>query len=140
VRARTLRLSALSVFASLSIVDSLLNGRSKFLAEVERLRLAIEAAAKKPVLFLVDEIFGGTNSRDRRIAAEAVVRTLVNRRAKIARLDAKFTQNARKHGPCRKKMRFANYKRDEARCLFHLRSQQAPGNGHSGIILSPKPG
>jgi DNA mismatch repair ATPase MutS len=29
------------------------------------------------VLFLVDEIFSGTNSRDRRAAAEAVVRTLV---------------------------------------------------------------
>ncbi len=33
------------------------------------------------MLFLIDEILGGTNSRDRRIAAEAVVRTLVNRGA-----------------------------------------------------------
>lgn len=82
VRARVLRLSGLSIFASLSIVDSLLNGKSKFLAEVDRLRLAIEATAgKKPVLFLVDEIFSGTNSRDRRIAAEAVVRTLISRGA-----------------------------------------------------------
>jgi DNA mismatch repair ATPase MutS len=49
---------------------------------VDRLRLVIEATAeKKPVLFLVDEIFSGTNSRDRRIAAEAVVRTLINRGA-----------------------------------------------------------
>jgi len=30
---------------------------------------------------LIDEIFGGTNSRDRRVAAEAVVRTLVNQGA-----------------------------------------------------------
>lgn len=82
VRARALRLSELSTFASLSIVDSLLNGKSKFLAEVDRLRQAIEAASQeKPVLFLVDEIFSGTNSRDRRIAAEAVVRTLVSRGA-----------------------------------------------------------
>jgi DNA mismatch repair ATPase MutS len=82
VRARALRLSGLSIFASLSVVDSLLNGKSKFLAEVHRLRQAIESAVPdKPVLFLVDEIFGGTNSRDRRIAAEAVVRTLVNRGA-----------------------------------------------------------
>ena len=80
VRARSLRLSELSVFASLSIVDSLLNGKSKFLAEVDRLRRAIESSAEqRRVLFLVDEILGGTNSRDRRIAAEAVVRTLVNR-------------------------------------------------------------
>jgi DNA mismatch repair ATPase MutS len=82
VRARVLRLSPLSVVASLSVVDSLLNGKSKFMAEVDRLRQAIESAAESsPVLFLVDEIFSGTNSRDRRIAAEAVVRTLVNRGA-----------------------------------------------------------
>jgi DNA mismatch repair ATPase MutS len=30
------------------------------------------------VLFLIDEIFSGTNSRDRRVAAEAVVRTLIS--------------------------------------------------------------
>jgi MutS domain V len=82
VRARALRLSGLSIFASLSIVDSLLNGKSKFLAEVDRLRQAIQSAVpNRPVLFLVDEIFSGTNSRDRRIAAEAVVRTLVQRGA-----------------------------------------------------------
>jgi hypothetical protein len=79
VRARALRLSGLSIFASLSVVDSLLNGKSKFLAEVDRLRQAIESAVPdKPVLFLVDEIFSGTNSPDRRTAAEAVVRTLLD--------------------------------------------------------------
>jgi hypothetical protein len=77
VRARSLRVSGLSTFASLSVVDSLLNGKSKFLAEVDRLRLAIEC--ERPVLFLIDEIFSGTNSRDRHIAAEAVVKTLVSR-------------------------------------------------------------
>src|SRR5258707_1655246 len=82
VRAGALRLSGLSIVASLSVVDSLLNGKSKFLAEVDRLRHAIESAVEsRSVLFLVDEIFGGTNSRDRRIAAEAVVRTLLNRGA-----------------------------------------------------------
>lgn len=82
VRAHNLRLSGLSIFASLSLVDSLLNGKSKFLAEVERLRQAIQSAVpNRPVLFLVDEIFSGTNSRDRRVAAEAVVRTLVNQGA-----------------------------------------------------------
>lgn len=82
VRARALRLSGLSIVASLAAADSLSNGKSKFLAEVERLRQAIEPAIpNRPVLFLVDEIFGGTNSRDRRIAAEAVVRTLVQQGA-----------------------------------------------------------
>ncbi|MEI9814254.1 MAG: DNA mismatch repair protein MutS [Acidobacteriota bacterium] len=82
VRAKTLRLSPLSVAASLSVVDSLLHGKSKFLAEVERLRQAIDLTAQpRPVLFLIDEIFSGTNSRDRRAAAEAIVRTLIGKGA-----------------------------------------------------------
>src|SRR5271157_1674323 len=63
VRARALRLSRLSVCASLSVVDSLLNGKSKFMAEVDRLRRSIQVALEgESVLFLIDEIFGGTNS------------------------------------------------------------------------------
>ena len=81
VRARALRLSGLSVCASLSVVDSLLNGKSKFLAEMDRLRQTLETAARTPVLFLVDEILSGTNSHDRRVASEAVVRTLIDRGA-----------------------------------------------------------
>ncbi|WP_321478209.1 hypothetical protein [uncultured Paludibaculum sp.] len=77
VRARRLRLSGLRVCASISVGDSLLNRKSKFLAEVERLKLTLEyARAGEPVLFLIDEIFSGTNSHDRGIAAAAVVKTL----------------------------------------------------------------
>jgi len=39
------------------------------------------AASGRSVLFLIDELFGGTNSADRRVAAEAVIRLLVERRA-----------------------------------------------------------
>lgn len=77
VRARRLRVSRFSICTSIAVVDSLAGGKSKFLEEVERLRQTIERAGRAPVLFLVDEIFSGTNSRDRRAAAEAVVRTLV---------------------------------------------------------------
>jgi DNA mismatch repair ATPase MutS len=77
VRAASLRLTGVKLFASLSIVDSVLEGKSKFLAEVERVRRMLEAARGAPVLFLIDEILSGTNSRDRRIASEAVVRGLV---------------------------------------------------------------
>jgi hypothetical protein len=78
VRASSARMSVLNVCASISIADSLVEGKSKFLAEVERLRETIRASAvEQPVLFLIDEILSGTNSRDRKIAAEAVVRALV---------------------------------------------------------------
>jgi DNA mismatch repair ATPase MutS len=77
VRARSLRLSHFAICASISVGDSLLNGKSKFLAEVERMRQTIELAqGDRPVLFLIDEIFSGTNSRDRRVVAESVVRAL----------------------------------------------------------------
>jgi DNA mismatch repair ATPase MutS len=82
VRAVRLRLSHLAIFASISTVDSLRSGKSKFFAEVDRLRLMIEAAQQNRfVLCVIDEIFSGTNSRDRRAAAHAVIRTLVERGA-----------------------------------------------------------
>jgi DNA mismatch repair ATPase MutS len=59
------------------VVDSLLTGKSKFLCEVERLRQTIDAAKNRPVLFLIDEMLSGTNSGNRRIAAESIIRTLV---------------------------------------------------------------
>jgi DNA mismatch repair ATPase MutS len=78
VRAVNVRMSAFNVCASIAIADSLLEGKSKFLAEVERLRESISATEEdRPVLFLIDEILSGTNSRDRKVAAEAVICALV---------------------------------------------------------------
>ncbi len=58
------RMTVFRVCASITIADSLLEGKSKFLAEVERLRETVRAAdGQRPVLFLIDEILGGTNSR-----------------------------------------------------------------------------
>jgi hypothetical protein len=82
VRATRLRLSPLQVCASIRVDDSLLNGRSHFYAEVERLKATLDCAGSGPaVLFLIDELFGGTNSADRRVAAEAVIRSLIERGA-----------------------------------------------------------
>jgi hypothetical protein len=78
VRAVKARMSVFNVCASIAIADSLLEGKSKFLAEVERLRESISVTEEeRPVLFLIDEILSGTNSRDRRIAAESVIVALV---------------------------------------------------------------
>jgi DNA mismatch repair ATPase MutS len=81
VRARSLRLAVMRIGASISTVDSLGEGKSKFLAEVQRLREMLGLSATGPTLFLTDEIFSGTNSPDRRAGAEAVVRTLAARGA-----------------------------------------------------------
>jgi hypothetical protein len=82
VAAERLRLSPLAVGASIRIRDSLLEGSSQFYAEIQRLRQIMELAeGDLSVLFLVDEILHGTNSHDRGIGAEAVVRGLVDRGA-----------------------------------------------------------
>jgi DNA mismatch repair ATPase MutS len=82
VAAERLRLSSLAIGASIRIQDSLLEGSSQFYAEIRRLRKIMELAEGAfSVLFLVDEILHGTNSHDRGIGAEAVVRGLLDRGA-----------------------------------------------------------
>lgn len=78
VRAKRLKLSPLRVAASIRIVDSLREGQSHFMAEITRLRQVVEISrGSTPALFLLDEILHGTNSHDRRIGAQAVIRGLV---------------------------------------------------------------
>lgn len=82
VPARRLRLSSLAVGTSMRIADSLQAGTSRFYAEIRRLRQLVDLAnGPRPLLFLLDEILHGTNSHDRRLGAEAVVRGLVARGA-----------------------------------------------------------
>ncbi|MCM2316735.1 MAG: DNA mismatch repair protein MutS [Thermoanaerobaculia bacterium] len=82
VCAAGMRLTAVRIGASIRINDSLAAGQSKFYAEILRLRQIVDMTGEGPgVLFLLDEILHGTNSHDRLIGAEAVIRTLVSRSA-----------------------------------------------------------
>jgi len=82
VRARRMKLSPLAVGACMRVHDSLQQGTSRFYAEIRRLRGIVDlAASSPPLLFLLDEILHGTNSHDRRIGAESVLRGLVERGA-----------------------------------------------------------
>ncbi len=82
VRAQRLRLSPVAVGASIRTLDSLHSGTSRFYAEITRIHLLVELAkGPVPLLFLLDELLQGTNSHDRRIGAEAVIKTLVDRGA-----------------------------------------------------------
>jgi len=82
VRARRLRLSPLQVGASIRVNDSLQEGSSRFYGEITRLRRIFDlAGGDPPLLFLFDELLQGTNSMDRRIGAEGIVRALVERGA-----------------------------------------------------------
>ena len=79
VRARALTLAPLAIGATLRVEDSLEERQSKFYSEILRIRAIMEAAkGSVPLLFLLDEILHGTNSHDRRIGAEAILRALVD--------------------------------------------------------------
>ena len=77
VRAGRLRLSPMTPGATLRIEDSLQAGRSRFYAEVLRLGQIVEAARAGPTLFLLDELFHGTNSHDRRDGARGLLGSLL---------------------------------------------------------------
>jgi hypothetical protein len=82
VRAQSLRLSPLTIGATLRIQDSLQEGRSRFYAEITRIReVADVARGPVPLLFLLDELFHGTNSHDRLVGASGVLRSLLDRGA-----------------------------------------------------------
>lgn len=82
VRARSLRLTPLQVGASIRVNDSLHEGSSRFYAEITRLKqLVMLMDGALPLLFLLDELLQGTNSKDRRTGAEGIVRAFMQRGA-----------------------------------------------------------
>ena len=76
VRAKRLAVSPLAVGASLRVNDSIMEHKSRFFAEITRIREIVKQAKEKPTLFLLDEMLQGTNSHDRRIGAEAILKEL----------------------------------------------------------------
>jgi MutS domain V len=82
VRAVRLKLTPLAVGATLRIQDSLQAGRSRFYAEITRVRQMVDlSCGPLPLLFLFDELFNGTNSHDRCVGAQSVLNGLIARGA-----------------------------------------------------------
>ena len=84
VNATSMHASLFRLFTCIKVSDSVQDGLSYFYAEVKRLQAmlaAIETDDELPVLFLIDEIFRGTNSRERLIGSRSYIRALSERRA-----------------------------------------------------------
>jgi len=79
VRAASMHLAPLAVGAAMRVSDSLVDGQSHFMAEITRLKQIVDLARARPgrVLFLLDEVLGGTNSHDRRHGAEGLLSGLL---------------------------------------------------------------
>jgi hypothetical protein len=97
VRGKSLRLTPLAIGTRIHSTDSLQEGRSTFYTEILHIRRVFDLAnghlpngdlarddlveERRPLLFLFDELLEGTNSKDRRIGAESLMRALLLRRA-----------------------------------------------------------
>ncbi len=71
------------LFTCIKVSDSVMDGISYFYAEVQRLRALLNDLADDealPLFFAVDEIFRGTNNRERLIGSRAYIRALVGQR------------------------------------------------------------
>jgi hypothetical protein len=76
--ARSLTMSSLHVYTSMRVGDALDRGASRFFMEVKKLKAVLDRLPEPgTVLFLLDEVLHGTNSRERNIGAKAIVAHLV---------------------------------------------------------------
>jgi DNA mismatch repair ATPase MutS len=135
VRAHRLRLTPLALGATLRVQDSLLEGRSRFFAEVRRVRKLMDVTGGPlPLLFLLDELFHGTNSHDRGVGAEAVLRHLLERGALglVTTHDLALTRITEQLGPEVRNVHFVDeFKEGEMHFDYRLRPGVVP---HSNAL------
>ena len=137
VRAHSLRLSPLAVGATLRIQDSLQEGRSRFYAEITRIReISDLARGSTPLLFLLDELFHGTNSHDRLVGSSGVLRSLLDHGAigLITTHDLALTGIARALSPRSVNVHFEDWF-DGQELRFDYRLKTGPVTRSNAIAL-----
>ena len=137
VRAASLRLSPLAVGATLRIQDSLQEGRSRFYAEITRIRMLAETASgPQPLLFLLDELFHGTNSHDRLVGARGVLQSLLERGAigLVTTHDLALTDIARELAPAVVNTHFDDWF-DGGEIRFDYRMKPGPVTRSNALAL-----
>jgi hypothetical protein len=80
VAASSFRSLPLRLHTCIRISDSIADGFSYFYAEVKclkRLLQALQESQSEPVLYLIDEIFRGTNNRERLLGSQAYIQALL---------------------------------------------------------------
>ena len=82
VCAKSFHSSIMDVYTSMRVSDNLEENISSFYAELLRIKMIIKQLNnEKTVFYLLDEIFKGTNSRDRHIGAKALIEKLIEQGA-----------------------------------------------------------
>lgn len=82
VNAICFRTHLFRVFTCIKVSDSVIDGISYFYAEVKRLKLLLDELKGKsnlPLLFLIDEIFKGTNNIERLIGSRSFIKSIAGK-------------------------------------------------------------
>ncbi|GMV93135.1 MAG: DNA mismatch repair protein MutS [Candidatus Hydrogenedentota bacterium] len=123
VRVEKLTVSPMAIGATLRIQDSIQAGSSRFYAEISKIRQLVDlAAGPLPLLFLLDEILHGTNSHDRKIGADAIVRGLLEAGAAglVTTHDLALAKTADDLGPRATNVHFEDHL-EEGKLVFDYR-------------------
>jgi len=128
VCAKTFSWSWLRLYCCIRVTDALDEGLSYFYAEVKRLKVildAINSITSRPVLFLIDEIYRGTNNRERLAGSEAFVQVLQQSRGlgMISTHDLELTRLAGTNGHIRN----AHFQESVEDGTLHFDYQLRPG-------------
>jgi MutS-like protein len=128
VCATTFSWSWLRLYCCIRVTDALDEGLSYFYAEVKRLKVildAVQTSTSRPVLFLIDEIYRGTNNRERLAGSEAFVQVLQKSRGlgMISTHDLELTQLADTNGHIRN----AHFQESVEDGALHFDYQLRPG-------------
>jgi hypothetical protein len=126
IRGKALRVTPLALGTRIRTSDSLQEGLSNFYAEILRIRQVFELIdGEKPLLFLFDELLEGTNSHERRLGAECLVRALIDEGAigMVTTHDLALTDMAASIGSVVRNAHFQDYiENGEMRFDFKLRN------------------
>ena len=77
VCAAAMKASYMPIYSKMQVTDDLAQGVSTYYAELTRIKMVIDAARSgKSIIYLLDEIFKGTNSKDRILGTKAIIRML----------------------------------------------------------------
>ena len=120
--------SWLQLYCCIRVTDALDEGLSYFYAEVKRLKVILDAVhsiTSRPVLFLIDEIYRGTNNRERLAGSEAFVQVLQKSRGlgMISTHDLELTRLAGTNGHIRN----AHFQESVEDGILHFDYQLRPG-------------
>lgn len=143
VDARSAKLCPMRIGCSIQVSDSLAEGVSYFYAEVRRLKTLLDlsnAENEVPMLVLIDEIFRGTNNKERFVGSKAVVSALVGRKALsfVSTHDLDLVKLAENMGDVRN-MHFRDYIQEET-MFFDYKIHSGPSPTTNAVFIMRKEG